>query len=105
MMHHRSRAVRKPSRTACGPTRMRGSARYSSSSIPSARPRSTLLGRCWRRSTAVGDCDPKAIVRKGYDRISFEYRDDAGRGPANDQRLGRPDYEVWLAELMPLLQV
>jgi SAM-dependent methyltransferase len=44
------------------------------------------------------------IVREGYDRVSYEYRDDAGRGPAKDQPLGRPDYEAWLAELMPLLR-
>jgi SAM-dependent methyltransferase len=43
------------------------------------------------------------IVRQGYDRISYEYRDDDGRGPANDQPLGRPDYEGWLAELISLL--
>jgi len=38
--------------------------------------------------------------------ISYEYRDDEGRGPASDQPgepNGRPDYEAWLAELMPLL--
>jgi len=51
--------------------------------------------------------NPKDIVRDGYDRISYAYRDDAGRGPVKDraeQRLGRPDYEAWLAELTPLLQ-
>ncbi len=42
--------------------------------------------------------NPKDIVRDGYDRISYEYRDDAGRGST-----ARPDYEAWLAELMPLL--
>jgi ubiquinone/menaquinone biosynthesis C-methylase UbiE len=42
--------------------------------------------------------NPKDIVRDGYDRISYEYRDDAGHSSA-----GRPDYEGWLAELMPLL--
>jgi SAM-dependent methyltransferase len=42
--------------------------------------------------------NPKDIVRDGYDRISYEYRDDAGRGSTS-----RPDYEAWLAELMPLL--
>ena len=50
--------------------------------------------------------DPKDIVRDGYDRISYEYRDDAGRGPSTDDSglpAGRPDYEAWLAELMPLL--
>jgi SAM-dependent methyltransferase len=49
--------------------------------------------------------DPKDIVRDGYDRISYEYRDDAGRGSSADAGLpaGRPDYEAWLAELMPLL--
>jgi cyclopropane fatty-acyl-phospholipid synthase-like methyltransferase len=45
---------------------------------------------------------PKDIVRDGYDRISFTYRDDAGRGPSTDE-YRRPDYEAWLAELMPLL--
>jgi SAM-dependent methyltransferase len=46
------------------------------------------------------------IVRQGYDRISYVYRDDAGHGPAKDQLeqpAGRPNYEAWLAELMPLL--
>jgi cyclopropane fatty-acyl-phospholipid synthase-like methyltransferase len=43
--------------------------------------------------------NPKDLVRQGYDHISYQYRDDAGHGPANDQ----PDYEAWLAELMPLL--
>ena len=50
--------------------------------------------------------NPKDIVRDGYDRISHEYRDDAGRGPDKDQpegQEGRPDYEAWLAELMPRL--
>jgi SAM-dependent methyltransferase len=42
--------------------------------------------------------NPKDIVRDGYDRISYEYRDDGGQSSA-----GRPDYEAWLAELMPLL--
>jgi SAM-dependent methyltransferase len=42
--------------------------------------------------------NPKDIVRDGYDRISYEYRDDAARGST-----ARPDYEAWLAELMPLL--
>jgi SAM-dependent methyltransferase len=45
---------------------------------------------------------PKDIVRQGYDQISYEYRDDAGHGPT-DQQFGRPDYESWLAELTPLL--
>jgi SAM-dependent methyltransferase len=54
---------------------------------------------------AAADLDPKAIVREGFDRISSEYRDDAGHGPAKDQPLGRPDYESWLGELMPLLRV
>ena len=53
--------------------------------------------------TPSADNDPKAIVREGYDRISDEYRDDAGHGPARDLPSGRPDYEGWLAELMPLL--
>jgi SAM-dependent methyltransferase len=51
--------------------------------------------------------NPKDIVRDGYDRISREYRDDAGRGPDQDRvgrPEGRPDYEAWLAELMPLLE-
>lgn len=51
--------------------------------------------------------NPKDIVGQGYDRISYEYRDDAGHGPAMDQPgqpQGRPDHEAWLAELMPLLQ-
>jgi SAM-dependent methyltransferase len=47
--------------------------------------------------------NPKDIVRQGYDHISYEYRDDTGCGPATDQPSGRPDYEAWLAELMPLL--
>ena len=62
------------------------------------------MARCWRISTAAADLDPKAIVRDGYDRISSEYRDDAGHGPAKDQRLGRPDYESWLGELVPRLK-
>ena len=53
--------------------------------------------------TPSADIDPKAIVREGYDRISYAYRDDAGRGPASDQPAGRPDYEGWLGELRPLL--
>ena len=53
--------------------------------------------------TAAAELDPKAIVRQGYDRISSEYRDDAGHGPAKDQPLGRPDYEAWLRELIPRL--
>ncbi len=36
---------------------------------------------------------PKDIVRQGYDRISYAYRDDAGDGPEKDQP-GRPDYEA-----------
>jgi SAM-dependent methyltransferase len=47
---------------------------------------------------------PKDIVRQGYDRISSTYRDDAGHGPASDEPKGRPDYEAWLAELVPLLR-
>ncbi len=48
--------------------------------------------------------NPKDIVRRGYDRISYQYRDDDGLGPAQPgQPEGRPDYEGWLAELMPLL--
>jgi cyclopropane fatty-acyl-phospholipid synthase-like methyltransferase len=48
--------------------------------------------------------NPKDIVRQGYDRISYQYRDDDGLGPAQPgQPEGRPDYEGWLAELMPLL--
>ena len=46
------------------------------------------------------------MVRDGYDHVSYKYRDDAGRGPAIDQAgqmAGRPDYEAWLTELMPLL--
>jgi len=39
--------------------------------------------------------NPKDIVRQGYDRISYAYRDDAGHGPEKDQP-GRPDYEAWL---------
>lgn len=46
--------------------------------------------------------NPKDMVRDGYDRVSYGYRDDTGHGPAKDQP-GRPDYEAWLAELMPLL--
>ena len=51
--------------------------------------------------------NPKDIVREGYDRISNEYRDDAGRGPDVDEpggRDGRPNYEAWLNELTPLLR-
>ena len=62
--------------------------------------------RCWRISTGEPDVDPKVMVRDGYDRVSYVYRDDAGHGPAKDQPGqpgGRPDYEAWLAELMPLL--
>src|SRR6184192_4823482 len=76
----------------------------SSSSIPSPRLPSRHSARCWRVSTAAADLDPKAIVREGYDRISYEYRDDAGHGSAKDQPLGWPDYESWLGELMPLLR-
>jgi SAM-dependent methyltransferase len=50
--------------------------------------------------------NPKDIVRRGYDHISYQYRDDVGNGPAHDQLgqyEGRPDYEAWLAELMPLV--
>ena len=47
--------------------------------------------------------NPKDVVRQGYDRISYAYRDDAGHGPAKDQPLGRPDYESWLGELLPQL--
>src|SRR5437868_15226486 len=39
--------------------------------------------------------NPKDIVREGYDRISYSYRDDAGT--ASDR------YEEWLAQLTPLL--
>jgi SAM-dependent methyltransferase len=53
---------------------------------------------------AAPELDPKAVVREGYDRISFEYRDDAGRGPSKGQPMGRPDYESWLGEVMPLLK-
>jgi len=43
--------------------------------------------------------NPKDIVREDYDRISYEYRDDAGHGPANNQPgepAGTPDYEARL---------
>src|SRR5207237_8983857 len=40
--------------------------------------------------------NPKDIVREGYDRISYPYRDDAGT--ASD------GYEEWLAQLTPLLE-
>ncbi|TMD41850.1 MAG: class I SAM-dependent methyltransferase [Chloroflexi bacterium] len=40
--------------------------------------------------------NPKDIVREGYDRISYSYRDDAGT--ASDR------YEEWLAQLTPLLE-
>ena len=53
------------------------------------------------------DIDPKAIVRDGYDRISYEYRGDAGRGASEDhagERAPRLAYEDWLAELTPRLQ-
>ncbi len=49
--------------------------------------------------------NPKDLVRQGYDRISYAYRDNAGHGPSKNQPLGRPDYETWLGELMPLLRV
>ncbi len=48
--------------------------------------------------------NPKEVVRQGYNRISYAYRDDAGHGPAKDQPLGRPDYESWLSELMARLK-
>src|SRR2546430_9172898 len=105
MMRPRSPAAQKPSRTACEPMRGRESVMSSLSSTPSTKPRSRPWLRCWRVSTAAAELDPKAIVRQGYDRISSEYRDDAGHGPAKDQPLGRPDYEAWLRELMPLLRV
>src|SRR6267378_1609982 len=91
---------------ACAPTRVRESGMFSSLSIPSRRRHSRPWVRSWRISTPAGDLDPKGIVRQGYDRISYEYRDDEGRGPASDQPgkpNGRPDYEAWLSELMPLL--
>lgn len=46
-------------------------------------------------------------MRDGYDRISYEYRDDAGRGGSEDhagERAPRLAYEDWLAELPPRLQ-
>lgn len=39
---------------------------------------------------------PKDIVRQGYDRISYNYRDDDGGNMPSD-------YEGWLGELTPLL--
>jgi SAM-dependent methyltransferase len=40
--------------------------------------------------------DPKEIVRRGYDKISYNYRADDGRNMPSD-------YTEWLAELTPLL--
>ena len=40
--------------------------------------------------------NPKDIVREGYDRISYSYRDDAGTASER--------YEKWLAQLTPLLE-
>jgi SAM-dependent methyltransferase len=51
--------------------------------------------------------NPKDIVRDGYDRISYEYRDDDGCGPDEDhpgKRGPRPAYEEWLSELIPQLR-
>ncbi len=49
------------------------------------------------------EIDPKQIVRNGYDRVSYRYRNDAGRGLEADNS-GQTDYEGWLAELMPLVR-
>jgi SAM-dependent methyltransferase len=60
----------------------------------------------WRSSTAEPEIDPKRIVRDGYDRISYEYRDDAGRGASEEkpgERKPSTGYAAWLAELTPLL--
>ena len=51
--------------------------------------------------------DPRTIVREGYDRVSYAYRDDAGRGPSTnepEQRVPQPNYQAWLAELTPLIR-
>jgi SAM-dependent methyltransferase len=64
------------------------------------------LQLCWRSSTAEPEIDPKVIVRDGYDRISYEYRDDAGWGASDDnprERTPSAGYAAWLAELIPLL--
>ena len=78
----------------------------SSSSIRSPKPRSRRSVLCWRSWTPEPEIDPKRIVREGYDRISYEYRDDAGRRASTDnpgERTPTTGYEAWLAELIPLL--
>jgi SAM-dependent methyltransferase len=64
------------------------------------------LVQSWRSSTAGPEIDPKRIVRDGYDRISYEYRDDAGRGASKEkpgERKPSTGYAAWLAELTPSL--
>jgi SAM-dependent methyltransferase len=88
-------------------TRGRESGTSSSSSIPSPKRRSRPSLQSWRSSTPETEIDPKRIVRDGYDRISYEYRDDTGRGPSTEDRPERTPstgYEAWLAELIPLLE-
>lgn len=46
----------------------------------------------WQR----GEMDPKLIVRRGYDTVSFRYRTDNGEGLTSD-------YAAWLDELLPRL--
>src|SRR5437879_2320590 len=78
----------------------------SSSSIRSPKRRSRPSLQCWRSSTPEPEIDPKRIVRDGYDRISYEYRDDAGWGVSTDNRTERTPstgYEAWLFGLIPLL--
>src|SRR5256885_10192658 len=87
--------------------RARESDTFSSLSIPLRRHRLRPWVRSWRISTQDSDIGPKDIVRDGYDRVSYAYRDDAGHGPAADdpgQPAGRPDYDAWLAELRPVLR-
>jgi cyclopropane fatty-acyl-phospholipid synthase-like methyltransferase len=51
--------------------------------------------------------NPKDVVRVGYDRISYEYRDDEGRGPVRsgeEIRAKRTAYLDWVAELTLLLR-
>ncbi len=73
---------------------------------PVSRSSSRPWARCWRTWTVKPDVDPKRIVRDGYDRISYEYRDDAGWEASTEkpgQRTPATSYDAWLAELLPLL--
>src|SRR5207245_98952 len=102
----RSKAAPTILRRPCAPTRVRESGMCSSSSIRSTKRPSRPWRQCWRHSTPEAEIDPKRIVRDGYDRISYEYRDDAGRRASADnpgERTPTIGYETWLAELIPLV--